>query len=229
MIEGKILAALLVGGLLWLDRVFAFQFMLSRPVVVGGVMGAILGDVTLGLVVGAALELLWLNSPPVGAYLPYDESFCAVVSVPVALTASMASPGMSQGASAGLSLLVCLPFSYAGRALDTKIRRLNEGLLDRQKGIGEGDVSRAVVKALARAYVLAVVSIGVSALVLGWAVTLISGVVPVFLIGPLELLPWAVMLGGLAFLSSQSWARPAHAVMFLLGFFLSVLFHPWIR
>ena len=75
----------LSGSLLWMDRVYIFQLMISRPMIMGPIIGFVMGDVKIGILIGASLELLWLNAPPVGSYLPNDESFCTAVAVPVAV------------------------------------------------------------------------------------------------------------------------------------------------
>ena len=57
----------LLGGLLGLDVVSFPQAMLSRPIVASTLGGAFAGDAVAGLVCGAALECLAIESLPVGA------------------------------------------------------------------------------------------------------------------------------------------------------------------
>ena len=60
----------LLLGLLSLDVSAVGQFMLSRPIVVGPLVGTVTGHVELGLTMGALIELLWIADVPVGAHLP---------------------------------------------------------------------------------------------------------------------------------------------------------------
>ena len=57
----------LLGAMLGLDVVSFPQAMLSRPIVAATVAGAIVGDAAAGLLVGVALELIALETLPVGA------------------------------------------------------------------------------------------------------------------------------------------------------------------
>ncbi len=50
-----------------------------RPIVVAPVVGLLLGDPVTGLAMGASLELLFLGSVSIGAYVPPDETSAAVV------------------------------------------------------------------------------------------------------------------------------------------------------
>lgn len=46
--------------------------MLDRPLIISTLVGLVLGDLTLGIMVGATLELVWLGAFPVGASNPPD-------------------------------------------------------------------------------------------------------------------------------------------------------------
>ncbi len=214
----------LAGAVLWMDRVFVFQFMVSRPMIMGPLIGLVMGDMRTGLLIGVSLELLWLNSPPVGAYLPNDESFCTAVAVPVAvMAASWASPT----AAAGLSVLLSLPCSLAGRALDMRLRTMNEGIIARQANTGEREVSQALIKAVSRAFVMALVLLGFCTFVLGWVSSLLRTIIPDILMTALSSVPFACVMIGLASLVSREMPRKLHAGMFALGLVL-VLVLTWM-
>lgn len=79
-----LLAAL--GGLLALDATSVGQFMISRPLVAGTLTGCFLGTPSIGLAVGATLELYALATlPSGGARLP-DTTSGTVVAVACAST-----------------------------------------------------------------------------------------------------------------------------------------------
>ncbi|NTV53414.1 MAG: PTS sugar transporter subunit IIC, partial [Candidatus Firestonebacteria bacterium] len=61
-----------LGALLALDNALFGQFMLSQPLVVGSLFGGILGDWSMGFLVGALVQMLWLGVIAVGAYIPPD-------------------------------------------------------------------------------------------------------------------------------------------------------------
>ena len=70
------------GAVVSLDAVHVAQVMVSRPVVVGPLAGWILGDVVLGLHVGALVELVWISVLPIGPYTPPDATLTGGVFQP---------------------------------------------------------------------------------------------------------------------------------------------------
>jgi PTS system mannose-specific IIC component len=63
----ELLPLALLGGVLGLDVVSFPQAMISRPIVAATLGGAFGGDATSGLLIGAALELIALDTLPLGA------------------------------------------------------------------------------------------------------------------------------------------------------------------
>src|SRR3989339_396800 len=68
----NILTLSVLVGFLGLDNVKFGQFMVSRPLVVGAIMGLFSGNFPLGLRMGVLLELLWIRVIPVGTFYPPD-------------------------------------------------------------------------------------------------------------------------------------------------------------
>lgn len=219
-----VIISVAIGALLWLDRVFIFQFMISRPIILSPILGFIMGDVSIGLIVGASLELLWLNAPPVGAYLPNDESFCAAVATP---TAFCAAAYMNDVSAAGLALAASLPFSLVGRALDARIRTLNQDLLPDSLENPERTIEHAMGKAIVRSYAFALVTLGISTGLLWAAVSLVGAALPDIIKLSLSFMPPATVLIGLAGLLTKNRLKPSEAGLFILGMTLIILFS-WI-
>lgn len=113
------LAMVLAWGVLaGVDLVSWPQMMLSRPLVAGGVAGALLGDPVAGVTVGALLELYALEVVPIGASRYPDFSPGAVAGATV--LAGQAGVG-SLGLAAGVGLVV----AQASRPLLDLVRRRN--------------------------------------------------------------------------------------------------------
>ncbi len=220
-----VVSSILAGALLWLDRVFIFQSMVSRPIILSPILGLILGNVTIGFLIGASLELLWLNAPPVGAYLPNDESFCAAAATP---TAVLASAHMSDAAAAGFALAASLPFAVVGRTLDTHIRMLNQDLIHRiPEGRMEPALRNAIGKALLRSYLYALAALGISVGLLCTAVILVGEILPDAVKTALSYMPLAGVVIGLAGLMTKEVPRPVQAGLFILGIVI-ILMISWI-
>lgn len=213
-----------IGSLIWLDRVYVFQFMISRPIIVSPILGFIMGEVYVGLLMGASLELLWLNAPPVGAFLPNDDSFCAIVATPAAI---LAAGSMNELSAAGLALVLSVPFSLVGRSVDTHIRTINQGLLPEGIKNIEYTIRNAIRKGLARSYLYALISIGISTAFICLVVFFIRGLLPEFVTSALSYMPFVSIIIGLAGLVSKDIPKFSQAGIFILGVAV-VLMITWI-
>lgn len=125
-IATKIFLASIAGSILGLDRVF-MQIMLSRPVVSAPLIGLMLGDAYTGLIVGAALELFWIDRLPIGTYLPPNDFLVAVLMASSAIIAGQ-ELGHTSRELVALSALIFIPFGYLGQKLDGFIIRSNDAL-----------------------------------------------------------------------------------------------------
>lgn len=116
----NLLPIVLLGALLGLDVVSFPQAQISRPLVAATVAGALLGDSMSGLLVGATLELIALETLPVGASR-YPEWGSASV-IGGALFARFADHG--PGAMT-LAVLAALATAWVGGWTMVSLRRLN--------------------------------------------------------------------------------------------------------
>jgi len=100
---GQVLIAALAGGLIGLDRTALGQFMVSQPIVAGPLTGWLLGDVSAGLAIGGALELIWVLDMPVGTFVPADATVTAVSATAIA---AITGRGAADVPLLGFSLLL---------------------------------------------------------------------------------------------------------------------------
>ncbi|MBN1636413.1 MAG: PTS sugar transporter subunit IIC [Deltaproteobacteria bacterium] len=215
---------IVTGSLLWLDRVFMFQLMISRPIIIASVLGFVLGNFPVGLLVGASIELIWINSAPVGSYLPNDDSFCAIVAVPSAIAAST---WMSQSSAAGLALVLSLPTSYLGRYVDMRIRIANQTLIPRDIAQFEHRIASTMYRALARAFFYILIPVGICVMIFYYLTVFTAPKLPAFVTASLEYLPYVCIVIGVAGLFQQSRSKIAQAGSFILGM-LAVLLVTWM-
>jgi len=68
----QILLISFCGGLFCLDRVI-IQAMISRPVIIAPLAGLLLNNIYAGLIIGAFIELLWIDRVPIGTYIPPND------------------------------------------------------------------------------------------------------------------------------------------------------------
>lgn len=124
----KIILISLAGGLLCLDRVF-IQAMISRPIIIAPVIGMMLGNPYAGLIIGAILELFWIDRIPIGIYIPPNDSIVAALAVSMAILAGQAL-GMVTKELMTLSILIAIPFGILTKKIDVKIVESNNLLSD---------------------------------------------------------------------------------------------------
>jgi mannose/fructose/N-acetylgalactosamine-specific phosphotransferase system component IIC len=128
MIGASLLPIGLLGAVIGLDTVSFPQAMLSRPLIAATLGGAMFGSPVSGLLIGAALELIALETLPFGASR-YPEWGSASV-VGGALFAS--APAHPAGALA-LAMIAALATAWIGGWTMVKVRQLNAWLAARSR------------------------------------------------------------------------------------------------
>jgi mannose/fructose/N-acetylgalactosamine-specific phosphotransferase system component IIC len=135
-----ILPLAVLGGVLGLDVVCFPQMMISRPLVAATLGGALIGHPASGLMLGAALELIALETLPFGASR-YPEWGSASV-VGGAIFAS--HPSQPSGAMT-LGVLAALTTSWVGGWTMVKLRQLNAVWAGRRREALEAGARGSVV------------------------------------------------------------------------------------
>lgn len=120
---GNIIIVSVVGAFLCLDRVFLL-LMISRPIVVGCVIGFILGDTFTGLIAGAFTELFWIDRLPIGMYQPPNDTITAILIAASSIETGRILGTLPQGLIA-LSVLFFVPFGLLAQKMDILIIKWN--------------------------------------------------------------------------------------------------------
>ena len=162
-----------IGGIIGLDRTAAGQFMISQPIVAAPFMGWVLGDTAAGMVVGAALELVWVLDMPIGTFVPADATIGAVSATAVA---AVGSPGGAPLPVIGFSILLATALVPVTMKAEGLVRAWNSALADRVLAVSGERRGRALKRAQSagltffflKSFVLYVlfIPLGVGALVL---------------------------------------------------------------
>ncbi|MCD6413365.1 MAG: PTS sugar transporter subunit IIC [Elusimicrobia bacterium] len=125
------LAAALVG-VLSSDTITIGQFMFSRPVVVGPLVGLVFGNPYIGFIVGVCVELIWIRVIPVGVSVPPDSAITAAVSA-AAGSYAMGKFGVDVYSAIIVSLSFAIPCGILFKMAEIKIRHRNSLLVDKIK------------------------------------------------------------------------------------------------
>jgi PTS system N-acetylgalactosamine-specific IIC component len=83
---------------------FSFLESLYQPIVMGPVIGAILGDMKTGLIVGATYQLMTIGNMPVGGAQPPNAVIGGIVAVIFAVTSGL-EPNAAVAAAIPFALL----------------------------------------------------------------------------------------------------------------------------
>lgn len=137
----ELLQLALLGGVLALDATSVGQFMISRPLVAGALTGWLLGDPSLGLLVGALLELYLLVSFPSGG-AQFPEGATATVVAVATATALEGTGAVPLGVATGLV------WGQVGGITVTSLRRLNGLLVPDSEARHPGRLAAAHVAAM---------------------------------------------------------------------------------
>jgi mannose/fructose/N-acetylgalactosamine-specific phosphotransferase system component IIC len=124
------LATALLGAVLGLDVVSFPQAMLSRPLVAATLAGALAGHADTGLVVGASLELVALETLPIGASRYPEWGSAAVVAGTLFAMAEGTESAMSPGAMC-VAVFVGITTSWIGGRSMVLLRQINGRLARR--------------------------------------------------------------------------------------------------
>jgi len=117
------------GSLLCLDRIF-IQAMISRPVVIAPLIGLFLHNPYAGLIIGALIELIWIDRLPIGTYIPPNDSIAAVTATSIAVIAGAKLGGASTELIA-LSVLLAIPCGALAKQMDVMIIKSNDAVSDK--------------------------------------------------------------------------------------------------
>jgi mannose/fructose/N-acetylgalactosamine-specific phosphotransferase system component IIC len=129
-----VLPIALLGGILGLDVVGFPQAMISRPLVAATLAGGLVGDPLSGLLIGAALELIALETLPFGA-AKYPE-WGSAATVGGALFGG--HPDHPAG-SMTMSVIAAIATGWIGAWTMYQLRRLNAAQADRhRRGLDAG-------------------------------------------------------------------------------------------
>jgi len=118
--------ASLLGGLICLDRV-VIQSMIARPVIAAPLMGFFLGDPYSGLMIGALVELFWIDRLPIGTFIPPNDSLTAIL-ITASCIFSSKIIGHNFREIMAFSLILYIPCGYIGQKMDAFYIRLNDRL-----------------------------------------------------------------------------------------------------
>jgi len=209
---GTLLVLSAVAGLLGLDSTGALQVMVSRPLIVGGIFGCLMGDTATGLAAGSLVEMLCMAGVPVGSLVVPDGTAAAAMAASVAISLAHANPAHgSPAAAVALGVLAAVPAGAVGaraevvqRVLTNRLSRRADAVLD-AGGMPSlvGLLAAALGLAWLRGFLVCACCLALGLPVLGWILVHL----PPEGIRALHLCFWLFWLLGMAVASNHFWDR----------------------
>lgn len=138
----------LAAAALELEAVSVGQWTISRPLILGPLLGVAAGDVRLGLWMGALMELLLVEDIPIGGAVPINGPVAAASAMLVALGEGGLPPALALPVGYGLGLLY-RPLESALRDWRSQLSLLAEMRID---GGEDPRVGPLVARALAQQF-----------------------------------------------------------------------------
>jgi len=212
--------ASLFTGVISIDRAAFGQFQLSRPMVAAPLLGLLMGCPAEGVLIGLIFELLFLDSLPVGSFVPLEALYPALLSVVVIGT------GQVPRSALPIALVVSLPSVVADRWADNRWRRVNERIFSRAEAyvrLGRLDlVQIQMVLAILQAGFFNFLAFLLSSAVLVPMAAVVAEKLPA-LPGLLLAAALVPILTGLAALSSRRLRKGKEWIGFAAGVFFGLL------
>jgi len=135
-------------ALLSCDTLVFGQFMISRPVITGPIIGWWLGHPYIGFIIGICLELMWIRVIPVGVTIPPDTTIATALATAGAINAVL-KYGIDDASAIIMALAISIPCGIIYKVIDLRIRMANSLVADKVKSkIIQGKTSSVNVATL---------------------------------------------------------------------------------
>lgn len=123
----QIIFILIFSGLISVDRVAGLNIMISRPIVISGILGLVFGNLSASLMMGLVFEFIGLLEVPVGATITHDDSFGGYASSLAVLLGLIHMDAFSILVSIFIISILMYPVTYS----DKLFRKLNNYIMQK--------------------------------------------------------------------------------------------------
>lgn len=227
MIEfDKLLILSIVAALLELDVYYAGIFLIAQPIFLGGLAGYFLGDIKTGILLGSIVQIIWINNPPVGAFVPPSSSAISFISTVFSLEIIKNNGNLNKEALLMFCLIIGITAGYFIGQTDIWHRKLNIKIIH----LFEDKIKECKEKYI---YLIQILSLTIKFLKdLFIFIAIISGIMlaenifislPYQIIRGLKIAFWIMPIVGLAVIFNMMGTKEGirfHGIIFLLSYLL---------
>ena len=114
-----VIQSILVGLLYWISMgraQYFFSFAFRKPVVLGVFIGLVFGDVQMGLLYGATIQLMYMGGIEAGGNIPSDQGLATCIAIPAAIMNNL---------DPGAAVALAVPFGVLGVLINNVRRTIN--------------------------------------------------------------------------------------------------------
>lgn len=114
-----VIKAILVGLIYWIAMgraQYFFSFAFRKPVVLGVFIGLVFGDVKMGLLYGATIQLMYMGGIEAGGNIPSDQALATCIAIPAAIINNL---------DPGTAVVLAVPFGVLGVLINNVRRTIN--------------------------------------------------------------------------------------------------------
>lgn len=114
-----VIKAILVGLIYWIAMgraQYFFSFAFRKPVVLGVFIGLVFGDVQMGLLYGATIQLMYMGGIEAGGNIPSDQALATCIAIPAAIINNL---------DPGTAVVLAVPFGVLGVLINNVRRTIN--------------------------------------------------------------------------------------------------------
>ena len=190
-------------------------YTMGRPLVAGMVIGAILGDVRQGIILGSAIQMLYIGLVTPGGSMPADVNYVAWIGIPLAMMA---------GVETEVAVVLSVPLSFIGVLAVLFTITFNSVFITMQdRLIGQGKLKEAIripVIGQITNFVVRFFPIFICNYLGGQFVQNLAGMIPIAVLGVLNSFGNLLPLIGFAILLKYVCKSSINLIYYLAGFAL---------
>lgn len=114
-----VIKAILVGLIYWISMgraQYFFSYAFRKPLVLGVMIGLVYGDVQIGLIYGASIQLMFMGGIEAGGNIPSDQALAACIAIPAAIINNL---------DPAAAVALAVPFGVLGVLINNLRRTIN--------------------------------------------------------------------------------------------------------
>ncbi len=224
----KIFLLSIIAAIIELDAYYIGMFLISQPIIIGGITGYLLGNINAGIIIGSIVQLIWINNPPIGAFVPPSTTTISFISTIFSIVFLQTLSNPNKEAIFMFSLLIGIPAGYFVGQIDIWHRKLNVKIIHLfEDKIKQCKASYLVLIQILSIFVKIFSNIILFLLIIFLGISLAEKIylsLPLQLIRALTISFWIMPIVGLAVIFNMLYSKEGARVHWVIFFLFYIFF-----